>query len=66
MRGGTRHGAGRPIAADPTTPISIRLTAAQHETYARLGGATWLKALLDLMRKFETKKIPLEPEGPRG
>ena len=47
MKGGPRVGAGRPASTNPTKPISIRLTAAQHARYMALGGAKWLKALLD-------------------
>jgi hypothetical protein len=36
---------GRP-KAEPTTPISIRLTKAQHTAYIELGGARWVKRLL--------------------
>ena len=46
-RGGAGRGQGRKPSTNPTSPISIRLTAAQHARYMTLGGARWLKALLD-------------------
>lgn len=52
MKGGTRPGAGRP-KAEPTRPVSIRLTAAQHAAYIERGGARWVKRLLS-----ETTKLP--------
>ena len=45
MKGGARPGAGRP-KAEPTRPVSIRLTAAQHAAYIERGGARWIKRLL--------------------
>ena len=50
-RGGTREGAGRKPSTNPTKPISIRLTAAQHARYMANGGAKWLKALLEAWPK---------------
>jgi hypothetical protein len=47
MKGGVRPGAGRKPAQNPTRPISIRMTDAQRGRYMALGGAKWLKALLD-------------------
>ena len=46
-RGGAGRGQGRKPSQDPTTPISVRLTAAQHAAYMAQGGAKWLKAMLD-------------------
>ena len=48
-RGGARHNAGRKPSTNPTRPISIRLTAAQHAAYMKQGGAKWLKAILDTL-----------------
>ena len=45
MKGGHRPGAGRP-KAEPTRPVSIRLTEAQHAAYIERGGARWIKRLL--------------------
>ena len=56
MKGGTRPGAGRP-KAEPTRPVSIRLTAAQHAAYIERGGARWLKRLLnEALEKTESAK----------
>ena len=46
-RGGAGRGQGRKPSTNPTSPISIRLTAAQHAAYMSRGGAKWLKALLE-------------------
>ena len=45
MKGGPRPGSGRP-KAEPTQPVSIRLTQAQHAAYIERGGARWIKRLL--------------------
>jgi len=37
---------GRP-KAKPTKPAMLRLTEAQHKAYIELGGARWVKRLLD-------------------
>lgn len=46
MKGGTRTGAGRP-KAEPTKPALIRLTESQRIKYLELGGAKWVKRLID-------------------
>jgi len=46
MKGGARPGAGRKPTKNPTKPISIRLTQAQHAEYMKQGGAKWLKNIL--------------------
>jgi len=45
-RGGARPGAGRRPTKNPTKPISIRLTQAQHAEYMKQGGAKWFKNIL--------------------
>ena len=45
-RGGKRPGAGRPTAP-PTKPIMLRLTEPQRLKYLELGGARWIKRLID-------------------
>lgn len=45
-KGGKREGAGRP-KAEPTTPVMIRLTEAQRLKFLELGGARWMKRLID-------------------
>jgi hypothetical protein len=56
-RGGARAGAGRK-AADGNTALSerfsTRLTTQQLETLERVGGAVWLRSILD----EEAKKNP--------
>lgn len=47
MKGGGRRGVGRPQAAEPTRPVSVRMTARQHAKYMELGGARWIKRLLN-------------------
>ena len=44
---------GRPplAAGQQSERITVRLTAAQRETFDRLGGAEWLRAQIDVMRK---------------
>ena len=37
---------GRPVA-EPTKPAMIRLTEAQRAKYLELGGARWVKRLID-------------------
>jgi hypothetical protein len=46
MKGGKREGAGRP-KAEPTTPVMLRLTDRQRDKYLELGGARWVKRLID-------------------
>ena len=46
MKGGAREGAGRPHA-EPTKPAQIRLTERQRVKYLELGGARWVKRLID-------------------
>ena len=43
---GIKRKPGRPYA-EPTQPVSVRLTKAQHAKYIELGGARWLKRMLD-------------------
>lgn len=45
-KGGTREGAGRPYA-EPTKPAQIRLTERQRLRFLELGGARWVKRLID-------------------
>ena len=47
LHGGKRRGAGRPSTRTKTTAVAVRLTDLQRETFARLGGADWLRDLLD-------------------
>ena len=47
--GGYRPNAGRP-PADPTVPVTVRLTPAQRDTLAKLGVAKWLRPLLDQLK----------------
>ena len=44
---------GRPplAAGQQSERITVRLTAAQRETFDRLGGAEWLRAQLDILQK---------------
>lgn len=54
MRGGKREGAGRPPAPPRPAPVSWRPdTQAQRDKFIELGGARWLKRLLNeaLQRK---------------
>ena len=37
---------GRPVA-EPTQPVMLRLTHAQNAKYLELGGARWVKRLID-------------------
>ena len=46
-KGGKREGAGRP-KAEPTKPVTIRMTRSEWEKYLELGGARWLKLWLNL------------------
>lgn len=46
MKGGKRPGAGRP-PAQPTKPAMIRLTEPQRVKYLELGGARWVKRLIN-------------------
>jgi len=43
---------GRPYAKDPTQPVSVRMTKAQHAKYIELGGARWLKRMLDQLATY--------------
>ena len=49
MKGGTRPGAGRPVGTtkEPTKPVLIRLTEPHRVKFKELGGARWLRRLLD-------------------
>ena len=50
--GGARPGAGRPSAgADKMAPTTIRLTAAQRDKLARLGGADFIRRAIDQARE---------------
>jgi hypothetical protein len=46
MKGGKQEGAGRP-PAPPTKPAMLRLTEPQRIKYLELGGAKWIKRLID-------------------
>lgn len=47
-RGGKRLGAGRPKLQDPPKPVSWRPSSeAQRQKYLALGGAKWIKKMLD-------------------
>ena len=37
---------GRPVA-EPTKPVMLRLTQTQNDKYLELGGARWVKRLID-------------------
>ena len=37
---------GRPVA-EPTKPVMLRLTKTQNDKYLELGGARWVKRLID-------------------
>lgn len=54
-RGGAREGAGRKPTpeADALRVGSIRLTAAQWDKLARLGGVAWLRARIEKAREHE-------------
>jgi hypothetical protein len=54
-RGGAREGAGRkPTPEDDALKVgSIRLTAAQWDKLARLGGVVWLRDRIDKARAPE-------------
>lgn len=54
-RGGARPGAGRKPSTNPTKPVSIRMTQAQHAEYMRRGGAKWLKNILET-KSIDTKQ----------
>ena len=45
MKGGKQPGAGRP-KAEPTKPVTTRLTAAKREKFFELGGARWVNRLI--------------------
>ena len=48
MKGGKREGAGRPPAPQRPAPVSWRPdTQAQRDKFIELGGARWLKRLLN-------------------
>lgn len=46
MKGGKQPGAGRP-KAEPTTPVTVRLTAAKKDKFMEMGGARWVNRLID-------------------
>lgn len=47
-RGGVRPGAGRPsLGADALRPVTVRLSPAQREKLARLGGAEFIRRMID-------------------
>lgn len=52
-RGGPGRGQGRkPIAQGlPTITVSLRMTAAQRDKLARLGGAEWVRRRIDKARE---------------
>ena len=47
IKGGKREGAGRPALAQPTKPVMLRLTETQRLKYLELGGARWVKRLIE-------------------
>ena len=48
MKGGKRKGAGRPLSPPRPKPVSWRpQTEAQRAKYLRLGGAKWIRAMLE-------------------
>ena len=48
VRGGKRDGAGRPKALNPPTKqIKVLVTDEQHAKFLDLGGARWVKRLID-------------------
>jgi len=53
QRGGPGRGQGRkPVAeGEPTVTVSMRMTAAQRDKLARLGGATWVRQRIDKARE---------------
>ena len=52
-RGGPGRGQGRkPVAeGEPTITVSLRMTAAQRDKLARLGGAEWVRRRIDKARE---------------
>lgn len=58
MKGGKREGAGRPPAPTRPTPVSWRPDSqGQRDKFLELGGARWLKRLLnDAMAADKTQK----------
>jgi len=52
-RGGPGRGQGRkPVAeGQATVTVSLRMTAAQRDKLARLGGAEWVRQRIDKARK---------------
>lgn len=52
-RGGSGRGQGRPPVkkGEETVTVSLRLTAAQRDKLARLGGAEWVRQRIDKARE---------------
>lgn len=52
MKGGTRKGAGRPAKPNKPKPVSWRPDSQdQRDFYIAMGGALWVKALIDAARE---------------
>ena len=56
MKGGKRPGAGRPLGSTKpeAKPRAIRMTDAEHAMYVQLGGARWVRRLIN--EALEQKK----------
>ena len=52
-RGGSRPNAGRPKIAEPATNRTIRLTDEDWLKFKSIGGAAWLKLMLNKSHKNE-------------
>ena len=54
MKGGARKGAGRPTKPDKPKPVSWRPDSqAQRDFYISMGGAKWIKELIDAARGWQ-------------
>jgi hypothetical protein len=69
-RGGPGRGQGRkPVkAGKETVTVSLRVTVAQREKLARLGGAEWVRGKIDRAKEPNVElsgpQADLSPEGP--
>ena len=67
-RGGAGRGQGRqPVkAGEETVTVSLRMTPAQREKLARLGGAGWVRDRIDRAKEPNELSSPAAEGSPRG
>ena len=61
MRGGARHGSGRPRSTNPSKPFTVRLSGAQRGELTLRGGSAAIKTWLDELTEAPINALVTPP-----